>query len=293
MIVIRLLSHLPFWVLYGISDFLFFVSYRLIAYRRNMVRKNLKNSFPEKSDEELKQITKQFYRNLCDYAVEMLKLYSISGEELRKRVRFVNTEIVQKYLDKKQSLVYVTSHQFNWEWGLVAACLIYPAQMDFVYQEVNSKFFDAFSLRSRTRFGAHAIKRDEVARELVKRRGIVRGISIMADQYPGYGHDKKYFTTFLNQETVFFYGANQVATLTQYPVIYHEIKKLKRGYYEVSLEEIATPPYDRRTNDIVENYVRAIEKSIRINPANWLWSHNRWKKRHLEQRQAGIRQASG
>ena len=285
MLVIRLLSRLPFWILFGISDFLFFVSYRVIGYRKKMVWKNLKNSFPGKSDKELKLIAKQFYINLCDYAVEMLKLFTISEQELRKRVTFKNVDIVHRHLDKKQSMIYVTSHQFNWEWGLVAACLTYPAQMDFVYQPVNTKFFDDFSLQSRTRFGAHAIKRDEVARELVKRKNLLRGISIMADQYPGYGHDKKYFTTFLNQETVFFYGANQMATLMQYPVIYHEIKKIRRGYYEVTLVEIATPPYDKTTNDIVENYVRAVERSIQQNPSNWLWSHNRWKKRHLEQGQ--------
>jgi KDO2-lipid IV(A) lauroyltransferase len=285
MLVIRLFSYLPFWVLYGISDFLFFVSYRLVGYRRKMVLKNLKNSFPEKSEKELRKIEKQFYKSLCDYAVEMLKLFTISKEQLLKRVKFNNTEVVFNYLEKNQSMIYVTSHQFNWEWGLVAACLIYPAKMDFVYQAVNSKFFNDFSLQSRTRFGAHAIKRDEVARELVKRKGILRGTSIMADQYPGYGHDKKYFTTFLNQETVLFYGANQIATLTQQPVIYHEIRKVKRGYYEVFAWEIATPPYEKQTNDIVENYVRAVEKSIRLNPPNWLWSHNRWKKRHLEQQQ--------
>jgi KDO2-lipid IV(A) lauroyltransferase len=285
MVVIRLFSFLPFWILYGISDFLFLVSYRLVGYRRKMVWKNLKNSFPEKSDKELRQIEKQFYKNLCDYGVEMLKLFTVSKEQLLKRVKFTHTEPVLNYLKNGQSLIYVTSHQFNWEWGLVVACMIYPAQMDFVYQPVNSKFFDDFSRKSRTRFGAHAIKRDEVARELVKRRGIVRGTSIMADQYPGYGHDKKYFTTFLNQETVFFYGANQIATLMQYPVIYHETRKVKRGYYEVFVSEIATPPYDKQTDVIVENYVRAVEKSIQLNPANWLWSHNRWKTRHLEQQE--------
>lgn len=283
MVFIRLLSRLPLWFLYRLADFLFFVSFRLIRYRRKMVWTNLKNSFPEKSEGDLRQIEKQFYRNLCDYGVEMLKLFTITQEELSKRVSFKNPEVVLDYLREKKSMIYITSHQFNWEWGLVAACIKYPAQMDFVYQSVSSQFFDRFSLESRSRFGGFGIRRDEVAREIIKRRGIVRGISIMADQYPGYDRDKKYYTTFLNQETVFFYGANQLAVLTQYPVIYHEIRRVKRGYYEVSLLEIARPPYEKSSSSIVENYVRAIEISIRENPANWLWSHNRWKKRHLEQ----------
>src|SRR5678815_4020127 len=105
MVVIRLFSHLPFWILYGISDFLFFVSYRLVGYRRKMVWKNLKNSFPEKSDRELRQIEKQFYKNLCDYAVEMLKMFTISKEQLLKRVKFTHTEPVLNYLKNGQSLI--------------------------------------------------------------------------------------------------------------------------------------------------------------------------------------------
>jgi len=282
MFFIRLLSRLPLWVLYRISDLLFAISFYVVRYRRKMVWKNMKNSFPEKTNKEISVIAHQFYRNLCDYGVEMLKLVTISEKELLRRVIFKNPEVVQNYLKQGQSMLYLTSHQFNWEWGLVSACLVYPAQMDFVYQEVNNKFFDALSLGIRSRFGGYGIKRDEVARETVKRKAIVKGISIMADQYPGYGHDKKYLTTFLNQETVFFYGSNQLGVLTQWPVIYHQIRRVKRGHYEVTCVEIARPPYEKNSSEIIENYVRAMEKSIRDYPANWLWSHNRWKRRHIE-----------
>jgi KDO2-lipid IV(A) lauroyltransferase len=138
-------------------------------------------------------------------------------------------------------------------------------------------------LLSRTRFGAFAIKRDEVARVSIKRKDIIKGIAILADQYPGYKKDKKYSLQFLNQETVFFYGANQLAVMMQYPVLFTEIRKVKRGYYEVKLVEIAAPPYAKDSHEIVESYAKAVEDLIRQDPANYLWSHNRWKKRHLHQ----------
>jgi KDO2-lipid IV(A) lauroyltransferase len=282
MFLVRLLSRIPFPVLYLVSDFLFVVSYYVIGYRRKLVRKQLKNAFPEKSQSELSTIEKQFYKNLCDYAVEMLKLLTISKEELAKRMVFPNKEVLDQFADKNESTIVLASHQFNWEWLVAASAFTLKAPVDFVYQPVNSNFFDQLSLVSRTRFGNYPIKRDEVAREIIKRKHILRHIATVADQYPGYRHDKKYTTMFLNQETVFFLGTNQLATMTQYPCVYYKVKKLKRGYYEAIAEVMAMPPYDKEGFTVIENYARAVERVIKADPAGWLWSHNRWKKRHLK-----------
>jgi KDO2-lipid IV(A) lauroyltransferase len=283
MLFLRWLSRLPFPILYALSDFLFVICFYLVQYRRKLVKKNLKNSFPEKSEQERNSIEKDFYKNLCDYAVEMLKLLTLSKEELSKRMVFQNPEVPEGFRQQNQSILFLASHQFNWEWLLVSASINFPLAIDFVYQPVNSKFFDTFSLISRTRFGAYPIKRDEVAREIVKRRSILRGIASVADQYPGYGRDKKYVSKFLNQDTVFFYGTNQLALLTQYPAVYYEIRKVKRGYYKAFPVIVALPPYEKSSEDVIENYVRFVERAIQANPSGWLWSHNRWKKRHLQQ----------
>ncbi len=265
---------------------MFFMAYYIIRYRRRLVNSNLRLSFPEKSIDELKKIEKEFYRNLCDYTVETLKLLSISKEELGKRMVFKTPEIPIKYNQQNQSILILASHHFNWEWLVTAACFNLPMQVDFVYQKVNNDFFERISMAFRTRFGAHPIKRDEVAREVVKRKNIVRAIATVADQYPGYGRDKKYATIFLNQETVFFHGTNQLAILTQYPVIFYEIRKVKRGYYETVAIEIAHPPFNRNSNEVIEKYIAAVEALIKENPSGWLWSHNRWKKRHMEGKKA-------
>ena len=278
MFVIKLISRLPFPVLYALSDFFFVVSFHLVKYRRKLVWKNLKNSFPEKSEDELRKIEKAFYKNLCDYGVEMLKLLTISQEELGRRVKFLNPELSIKYINSGQSLLNLASHQFNWEWLLAAGSFILPGQMDFVYQPVNSKFFDKFSYTCRTRFGAYGIKRGSVAREIVKRKEIIRNIAIVGDQYPGWGQDNRYAATFLHQPTVFFSGPNQLAQLTQYPVLYWAMRKVKRGYYETKIVELAFPPYEKNKVDVLKSYIREIEKVIDNDPAGWLWTHNRWKK---------------
>lgn len=282
MFLLRLLSYLPFPILYAFSDFLFFVSYRIVKYRKRVVRRNIRNSFPGKSDDELKIIERDFYRHFCDYGVETLKLLTISKAELSRRMQFANLELLDKYKVNNQSIFFLASHQFNWEWMLVSASLAFPFDIEFVYQPVKNKFFDKFSLAIRSRFGALGIRRKDVAREIIKRRTKLKGLASVADQYPGYESDKKYSTTFLNQDTVFFYGTNQLAHLTQFPTLYYKVEKIKRGYYVSTPVVIGEPPYEKSSDAVIERYVRELEKSIQENPANYLWSHNRWKKRHLE-----------
>lgn len=281
MFFIRLLSRLPLRVLYIISDFLFLISFYVVRYRRKLVQKNLRNSFPEKDPAALKEIERTFYRNLCDYAVEMLKTVTIGREELKRRMVFRNLDILEQYKAANQSVIVYTSHQFNWEWVLVAASITHPMPIDFVYQPVSSRFFDRLSLEIRSRFGAYPIRRDEVARELIKRKNVLRIIATLSDQYPGYGRDKKYLTSFLNQDTAFFLGTNSLAQLSQYPAIYYKCVKRERGYYKAQAIIIAQPPYPKESLVVIEGYVKAVEDTIREYPAGWLWSHNRWKKRHL------------
>lgn len=282
MIFLELLSRLPLRVLYLFADFLFFLSFYVIRYRRKLVRKNLANSFPEYGPERLALIEKGFYKNLCDYAVETLKGLTISKEELQKRLTFSQTAVLQEYKETNQSAIVLTSHQFNWEWLIAAANFSLPLPFDFVYQPVSNPTFNVFSYRCRTRFGAYAIKRDEVARETIKRKNVHRCIAILADQYPGHKSDKRHLTTFMNQETVFFKGACQLAIMTQYPVVYGAIRKIRRGYYEASFYKIAEPPYGKEDFSMIDQYVKAVEETIRQHPDGWLWSHNRWKKRHLQ-----------
>jgi Kdo2-lipid IVA lauroyltransferase/acyltransferase len=277
MLLLRLLSRLSLPLLYVFSDFLFFVSYRVIKYRRSTVRANLKNSFPEKADVELREIERCFYKNLCDYAIETLKLLSISREELTKRMEYKNPEILKPFADKKQSVILLASHQFNWEWLMVSGSINLPMKIDFIYQRQSSHRFDHFIMQCRTRFGAYAIERSQTAREAIKRKEITRGIAIVADQFPNF--EKKYWTQFLNQETAFFLGIGQLAVLTQCPTFFVHSKKIKRGYYEAEVFPLTLPPYEKGSQTVVEAYAAFTEKLIQQFPDNWLWSHSRWKRK--------------
>lgn len=282
MFFLKLLSRLPLSVLYLFSDLLFFISYHLVGYRKKVISNNLKNSFPDKTDEELKKISRDFYHNLCDYLVETIKLLTITEGELRKRMVFKNPEVLQPFKDQNQSMLLLASHQFNWEWTIAAANLWLPVQTDYVYQPQRSELVNRFSLLCRGRFGSKAIKRLEVARDLIRQKALVRAVSIVADQFPGHGNDKRYWTTFLHQDTAFFEGVNNLATMLGYPAFFGRLEPVKRGYYEMEFVKIGEPPYEKGSQIVVENYIKETEKVIQRNPSDWLWSHNRWKKKRTD-----------
>jgi KDO2-lipid IV(A) lauroyltransferase len=290
MFFLKLLSRLPLGILYVLADGMFLLAYYVFPYRKKLVRKNLRNSFPEKTKADRRQIEKLFYRNLCDYAVETLKLLTISRNELHKRVVFTNPEIILAYREKNIPVIALASHQFNWEWLLVAGNLHF--ETDFVYQPINTSLTNTLLLACRTHFGGHAIKRNDLGREMVKRKNLWRLIAVVSDQYPGQKKDKKYITPFLNQETAFFQAPNQIASLTKYPVVFSAIRKVKRGFYEATFIPLAEPPYVKDEEKVIDRYVQAAEAVIREYPAGWLWSHNRWKKRHLTQASAKYPPAS-
>ena len=270
MFVLRLFSKLPLGVLYLLSDLIYVFTYYILQYRRKVVMTNLRNSFSTTTEKELKKISKTFFRNLCDYAAETLRLLSMSRKELQTRVVFTNAGVIKEFTGKNQSVLILASHQFNWEWLLAAGCLYLPAPVDFVYLPQSSKLANAFALAIRTRFGGHAIPRETVGREALRRKDIIRATAIVADQYPGHFNHRRYFATFLGQRTAFFYGITQLATLQNAASYFAAIKKTARGHYEVTLVKLD----DSR---IIDSYIEESEKVIHEQPASWLWSHRRWK----------------
>lgn len=282
MLLLRAISHLPLSFLYVLSDMLYVFVFYVIKYRKKLVMTNLERSFPAIPRKQLLAIRKKFYKNLCDYAVEVIKLYSISSAELSMRTRFINPAIVRAYKEKYGGVLILAAHQFNWEWLVAVSPLNLSIPIDFIYQPLNSPFFDKLLLALRSRFGAFGIRRDEVARKSVQRKDLFRGIAMVADQYPGWKTDKYYHTTFLQQETVFFEAAQSLAMLLKIPVVFVDVRKARRGFYEVTFKLIAEPPYTKQETDIMKKYVAEVEALVHERPAEWLWSHNRWKKRHLK-----------
>ena len=274
--ILRWISRLPLPVLYKASDLLYYICYYLIRYRRQVVYQNLVKAFPDEEPARIKKIMKQFYRNFCDFIIEALKSITISESELEKRVIIKGKEFIEAYFANGQSVIVLTSHQFNWEWLLLASSLQLSAPLNPVYKLLNNKYFNDLMLSTRSRFGSNPIEMQETLMQVVKRKQTTNAFGLLADQTPLVDADK-YWSKFLNQDTAFFIGSERIAHLTKYPVVFVGMKKIKRGYYEINYEPLAEPPYQKNDHVILDTYIERAEALIRESPSEWLWSHRRWK----------------
>jgi len=272
----RLLSRLPFAVLYAISNTLAFVLYRVVGYRKKVVKGNLKRAFPDKTDREINRLAVAFYRNLTDTVVETLKAMTISEAAIRKRARITNPEVAQAWIAQNKSFIALAAHQRNWEWLLLAGCVQLNCPIDAVYMRIKNKYFEQLVYNMRSRFGGKPILRKDTLMEIMKRKKVVRGFGMNADQAP-LVFDEKYWTTFLGNDTAFHLGIEKVARMTKYPVLFLGIKRVKRGYYEITFHQLAEPPYPKDTFLITERYARIVEQQVLDAPEGYLWSHKRWK----------------
>ncbi len=275
---------LPWKILYFFSDILFYVVYHIVGYRKKVVRKNLTDCFPEKPLEEITKIEKEFYHHFCDYIVETIKLAHISDKEMEKRMVFKNIDLVHKHMSDDRSCIMLIGHYGNWEWvPSICLCLnknIVAAQ---IYHPLRNKAFDRLMLKLRGRFGSQSITMKNTFREIVKMKRANQQsiIGFISDQGPT-RDNIHYRTTFLNQEnTPMITGYERIAKQTDFIVMFLGVSKPRRGHYEAEFISITDNPKECAEFEITEMYAREMEKTILRNPAYWLWTHKRWKRKDL------------
>ena len=275
-IVLKLLSRLPLRVLYALSDLVYPLLYYVLRIRRKTVYTNLRHSFPNKHPQEIKRLAKAFYRNYTDLVFEMIKTYSINKEELVKRVQITNPQLLKEFLDAGQSVILLLGHQGNPEWSVMVSSIQSNYPLDAIYKPLHNVSMDRLLLSVRSRFGATLIPAKHAVMEIIKRKHTVRSIALVADQTPR-TTDEKYWTHFLNQDTAFFLGVEQIARATKYPVLFVGVKRIRRGAYQASLKVLSKQPRACSPYELTERYVRELEHQILENPPDWFWAHRRWK----------------
>lgn len=274
--LLTLISKVPFAALYFVSTAFYLLNRYVIRYRYDVVRDNLRNAFPERSESEVDALTEQIFRNLADLLVETIKGIGISREDLERRMSVDGTDRVRELVKQGQPLIFLAAHHCNWEWLLLFSCIHLPHPFLVAYQPFHDQRFDEFMLKARTRFDGKAIPATDLIRQIMRHRKSMKTLALLADQSPS-KNERKYWTTFLNQDTAFIDGTDSLAYLTSMPIVFVEIRRTKRGHYEIWLKEIAEPPYEKHSHAIVERYARELEAMIEADPSAWLWSHRRWK----------------
>lgn len=264
--------------MYLLSDILFFIAYHLAGYRRKVVRENLAACFPEKSKQELREIERQYYRHMCDLLIEGAYNLFASSDAIKRRYRLTNRQLVDRYYEQGRTVVLMSAHYGNWEYMVSSLNMQMLHHGIGVGKPLDDKSVAAFITRRRTRYGTQVVDQSDVRQHVAfyDRYHVPCALMMLSDQSPSNPH-KSYWTQFLGRDTAFLYGAEYFARKYNYPVLYYSVRKVKRGYYEVTFSPLCEKPEEVPQYSIVENYVRRLEQEIQAAPQYWLWSHRRWK----------------
>lgn len=276
--LVKIISLLPFKIIYLISDVFYFVIYHIIRYRRDVVNYNLKLTFPQLSDKAYKRISKAHYKHFCDIFIELIKMLSISKEEMLDRFFIINPEVIKSLEAKNKSIIFLYGHYATFEYS--AAFTLY--NIDFkgfgIYKRIRNEALDKLIKKIRSRFGVEMIEKNDLPKKMmqnrVQKQNAIYGM--IADQSPKV-NQIKHRTEFLGVETPVFVGAEVMAKRLDISVCFMKIDKPKRGYYKVELIPITTEPKHHADFEITDIYFKHLEEQIRKKPEYYFWTHKRWK----------------
>lgn len=278
---IYLLSALPFRALYTLSNGMYVFLYHIMGYRKKVVITNLKNSFPEKTEEEINTICKQYYSYLCDLFLETFKTLTISKKSMLKHCYFHPDaqKLFDRLADENKSVILVLGHLGNWEWAGNTFSLCCRHQLYVIYHPLRNKQFDGLMYKMRSHFGTKLIAKKDTFRTMLAQKGELNVTAFIADQTPF--PENAYWVRFLNQDTPVFKGTEIIAKKINYPVVYVNVDRIKRGYYELNAEMLCEDPAATADEEITLMHTRRLEQDIIARPETWLWSHKRWKHKRV------------
>ena len=272
------ISMLPFRLLYLFSDAVFFLVYRVIGYRRKVVRDNLMLVFPDKSPSEIKRIERDFFKHMCDVFLEMVKTMNLSKTEIAKRYRILNIELIQE-IEREKSILVVCSHYASWEWNVSMNNYV-QAKGYAVYQRLTNKYFDRWARKVRARWNTTLITQQETVKVVVRnlKNKVIGIFGMVSDQSPQ-AHRAQYWTEFMGIKVPVINGAETMARKMDLAVVFLKVSRVKRGYYTAEFIPITLAGASTEKYEITDRFLRLAEGQIKERPEHYLWTHKRWKHR--------------
>ena len=272
-----MLASVPWALLYGAGACLAFLAHRVLRYRLQIVRANLAGAFPGLGARALRDIERRYYRGLGQLCAEIVKSASLAPQALRERVTLAEVEPLRRELAAGRSVLLVAAHQCNWEWLLLALSLQLGHPVEAAYKPLHAGPAERLMQALRTRFGSRLTPAKELLGRILKDRE-TRAIAMVADQEP-VTSEYKWWTRFLGRPTAFYMGPEKIAQVTRFAVFFAAMRRLERGRYEVRFETLAAPRETLPAGALTERFARCVEAQIQAHPADWMWSHRRWKLR--------------
>lgn len=275
-LLVKLFSITPFWLVYRLSDVTFLLLYYVVGYRRKIAHTNLKKVFPEKSEAEINRFEKQYYHNLADLILESIKGYSLSYAELSKRFSIQNPETLAFIENNHHSIIIASAHCGNWEWGAMAAPIMTAHKTVGFYKPLSNKLIDNYVKTNRAANGMSLASIYETTKTFTQNKATRSAYFFISDQSPT-NKRASLWIDFKGVKTAWLHGLEKHSRQNNLPVYYFGIVRVRRGIYNVFIEEITKDPNELPYGMVTAKYVEILERLVRERPDDWLWTHRRWK----------------
>jgi KDO2-lipid IV(A) lauroyltransferase len=274
--LLKVLAKFPFWLIYLLADIFYWFVYYVVGYRKKVVIKNLKNAFPEKSEIEINAISKKYFRHFADLTLETIKMRGMKPADFEERMKVTNADLINRYFENGKSVMVLTMHYNNWEWGTYLSVHLKHNCLA-VYKPLQNVLFDRFMNKTRSKFGTHLVKNDQILRRVLQAEKQNKPVFIWlaGDQTPPEFH--KFWFRFLNQDAMFYPGPAFISKRFNQPVFFQKTEKTERGKYQITFELLFENPAQFSETEIIKTYIQRMEEVIREQPVFYLWSHKRWK----------------
>ena len=271
-----MLAALPWWVMNPLADAMAWLAWRVVRVEQRPLRENLTASFPGLSEAQLQRLMRDYYRGFSQVLVEVVRSVHLSAQELRRRVVLEGFEPVREALAGGTPVLLVAAHQCNWEWMLLGLSLELGYPLEAAYKPLVDGWAQREMLKARSRFGAQLVPAQELLAHVLRGGRTPRAIAMVADQEPRTS-ERRHWTRFMNRDTAFFMGAEEIARVTRFPAFFVGLRRTSRGHYAVSVTPLTRPGEKPTAGALTERYARLVEAQILAAPADWPWSHKRWK----------------
>jgi Kdo2-lipid IVA lauroyltransferase/acyltransferase len=279
--VVFLFWLLPFSALYRLSNGVAWLLFNVVGYRKKVVFKQLHDSFPDKSAAEIAQLARASYLNLSDILLESFKGFTMSEADFNERFIFTNPEFVYDSMEAAGNSIHMAAHYSNWEWGVICLPIYLKRTIVGFYKPLSNPFIEKYGRKQRGQFGIELVPIGETSSAFVQFKDKPTAYFFISDQNTN--SDKAHWVTFLNQDTACPYGGDKYARQYNFPAYYLDMQRVKRGYYRMTFEKIATDVPNLPEEEVTRRFMARLERTILAKPENWLWSHKRWKKKRAPQ----------
>ena len=273
--ILIVVSRLPLWILYRVSDFFYLLLITIFPYRKKVIETNLQNSFPELSKSDVRLLRNKFYSHFADLVIEGIKNLTISKGELANRFVLKNPELITQFTNKNQSVMLISGHYGNWEWMITSLATWFDCKTVGIGMPLTNSFWDRALNERRSRYGLQVAHSGNY--KVIINGNEANVILVLSDQSPS-NSENAYWMKFLNQQTAVLFGAEFMANDQKFVPVFFKTTKVKRGIYEIELVPFQGELDKTKYGEITQWHTQLLEETIKQRPEFWLWSHKRWKR---------------